>query len=92
MTWGDLVVELVLERQAEKGPPGVDRRLEVREMKNQMGSKDHHLQSMAHYESYNFPTYKASRHTTIVPRIFNPISIQRKFNATELVGRSGSSK
>ena len=37
--WGDLVVGLVLEKKVEKGLPVVDRRLEVRGMKNQVGSR-----------------------------------------------------
>ena len=44
---GDPVLGLVLvEKQVEKGLPGVDKRLEVRGMKNQMGSRGCHLQSM----------------------------------------------
>lgn len=55
---GNHIAGLVLKKKVEKGLPVADRRLEVREMKNQMGSRGLHLHSMTHHESHYSATSK----------------------------------
>jgi len=53
---GDFVARLVLKKKVEKSLPVADRRLEGREMKNQMGSRGLHLHSMVWHELHYFAT------------------------------------